>query len=228
MVNFLKHYQPIAHYLMECTGIYHRPVYYALERAFPLAKDKIIAMNPLLVHRRLTDLGNKHDKADAQRMAELTFYDKLLRPSYVGDPQFFHLRDSIRSYTRSKQDSTKFKNRIHRVLCSIHFMYKFDLGKEWSLQVLDNWIHHGGTFQDAFQSLLLRLIKVNKPISVLQKHSEDFVPFAAISLTRESTFNLRELLQQFLEVEGHAAQYLFQTEHLFSKIPILLPTIKHC
>ncbi|WP_457918047.1 IS110 family RNA-guided transposase [Candidatus Lokiarchaeum ossiferum] len=212
MMNFLKKYRPISHYLMECTGIYHRPVYHALERAFPQEKEKIIAMNPLLVHRRLTDLGNKHDKADAQRMAELSFYDKLLRPSYVGDPQFFHLRDCLRSYTRSRQDSTRFKNRIHRVLCSIHFMYKFDLGKEWSLQILDYWIHHGGVFQNAFQALLLHMIEEGMPILILQKHSDDFAPFASVSLTRESTFNLAQLLQQFLEVERHAAQYLLQTE----------------
>ena len=212
MVRFLKQYQPIAHYLMECTGIYHRPVYHALEQAFPEVMDKIIAMNPLLVHRRLTDLGNKHDKADAQRMAELAFYDKLIRPSYVGDPKFFHLRDSLRSYTKCRQDSTRYKNRIHRVLCSIHFMFKFDLGKEWSLQILDNWIHHGGIFQDAFQNLIIRMLDDGKPISILQNHSNDFAPFANISLTRESMFNLSQLLQQFLEVERHAAQYLYQTE----------------
>ncbi len=217
MVRFLKRYQPIAHYLMECTGIYHRPVYYALEQAFPDAINKIIAMNPLLVHRRLTDLSNKHDKADAQRMAELTFYDKLIRPSYVGDPLFFHLRDSLRSYTKCRQDETRYKNRIHRVLCSIHFMYKFDLSKEWSLQILDNWIHHGGTFQEAFQGLIMRLLDENKPIGILQNHSNDFTPFASISLTRESTFNLSQLLQQFFEVERHAAQYLYQTEQVILK-----------
>ncbi len=217
MVKFLKKFQPIAHYLMECTGIYHRPVYYALVQAFPEISEKIIAMNPLLVHRRLTDLGNKHDKADAQRMAELTFHDKLIRPSYVGDPQFFHLRDSIRNYAKCRQDTTRYKNRIHRLLCSLHFMYKFDLNKEWVLQILDNWINHGGSFQDAFQCLIMRQLDEGKQITVLQNHSAEFVPFANISLTRESIFNLGQLLQQFLEAERHAAQYLYQTEQSILK-----------
>jgi hypothetical protein len=37
-------------------------------------------------------------------------------------------------------------------------------------------------------------------------------PFAGISLTPTSKFNLSQLLQQFLEVERHAVQYLYQTE----------------
>ena len=35
MTQFLQKFQPIAHYLMECSGVYHRPVFNALEVAFP-------------------------------------------------------------------------------------------------------------------------------------------------------------------------------------------------
>jgi hypothetical protein len=58
LVAFLDRFHPVSHYLMECTGVYHLPIYYALQRAFPNEIDRIIAMNPLMVKRRLTDFGN--------------------------------------------------------------------------------------------------------------------------------------------------------------------------
>ena len=212
MTRFLSKYTPVAHYLMECTSIYHRPVYAALKKAFPERESKIIAMNPLLVHRKITDLGNKHDKADAQRMAELAFYDRLLRPSYVGDAHFFHLRDTLRSYALGQRDLTRLKNRIHRVLCSINFMYRFNFNTEWSLLVLDHWIYMGGTFKNAFSDLIIKRIKQNKSIKVLKNQSESFKPFENIELPEECRFNLKLLLQQFLEMDRYVSQYLSQTE----------------
>ena len=83
---------------MECTGVYHLALYYALKSAFPDATNRIIAMNPLMVNHRLAEFGNKHDKADAQGMATLTFYDGLIKPSYIGDRSFMELRDLTRAY----------------------------------------------------------------------------------------------------------------------------------
>lgn len=214
MTQFLSKYQPVAHYLMECTSIYHRPVYAALKKAFPDRESKIIAMNPLLVHRKITDLGNKHDKADAQRMAELAFYDRLLRPSYVGDAHFFHLRDTLRNYEWGQRLLTRLKNRIHRILCSFNFMYKFNLNNEWALLLLDHWIYAGGTFKSAFSDLIVKLIKEKKSIKVLKKQSPHFKPYETVELPEESRFNLKVLLQQFLEVDRHVSQYITQAESL--------------
>ena len=47
MISFLKKYKPTCNYLMECTGVYHRPVYRALMSEFGYENNKIIAMNPL-------------------------------------------------------------------------------------------------------------------------------------------------------------------------------------
>ena len=212
LTQFLQKYQPVSHYLMECTGIYHRPLYHALEGAFPNSKTKIIAMNPLLVHRKLTDLGNKHDKADAQGMAELSFYDRLIRPSYVGTPEFFHLRDTLRNYKHAKKEASKHVNRIHRVLCSVNFMCKLNLHHEWELHLLDYIIATEGPIKRAFKAMVESSRLEKRSISSLMKHQEDFVPYFNIELPKSSRFNLRQLVIQYLQAETNAAQYLLQTE----------------
>ena len=214
MTTFLRKYTPISHYLMECTGVYHRPVYHALEHAFPEEKSKIIAMNPLLVHRRLTDLGNKHDKADAQKMAELSFYDRLLRPSYIGDPKFFHLRDILRNYVHAKKDCVKFSNRIHRLLCSVNFMCKMDLKNEWVLHLLDYIATQPGKIAQAFARMVKDYTLAKKSINLLLKHRQELEPFMTIQLPQECQFNLRQLLLQFLQAQTFAAQYLVESERL--------------
>lgn len=97
MCQFLAKFDTHPTYLMECTGVYHLSVYRNLITAFPKSASRIIAMNPLLVHNRISELGNKNDKADAQTLSSLAFYSKILRPSYVGSPAFFSLRDLMRS-----------------------------------------------------------------------------------------------------------------------------------
>ena len=62
-------------------------------------------MNPLLVHRRIADLGRKTDKADAGNLASLAFYDDLIRPSYIGSTQYLQLREMVRSYHHSLPES---------------------------------------------------------------------------------------------------------------------------
>ena len=80
LISFLKNYTPVSHYLMECTGVYHLPLVHKLREAFPERREKIVPMNPLMVHWRITDLGVKNDRADAKDMAILSFYDSLISP----------------------------------------------------------------------------------------------------------------------------------------------------
>ena len=62
--NFLRKYTPIHRCLMECTGVYHIPVYHHLQQHYEGTQTRIVAMNPLLLNRRISDLGTKEDKAD--------------------------------------------------------------------------------------------------------------------------------------------------------------------
>jgi hypothetical protein len=93
-------------------------------------------------------------------------------------------------------------------------MYKFNLNNEWALQLLDYWIYVGGSFKMAFNDLILKLIKEEKSIRVLKKQSNKFKPYENIELPKESRFNLKVLLQQFLEMDRHVSQFISQTEAL--------------
>ncbi len=88
LIKYLGKYTPVAHYLMECTGVYHLPLYFALQSAFPDQSRRIVAMNPLLIQRHGTILGSKTDPIIARDMATLALYDGFIQPSYIGTTQF--------------------------------------------------------------------------------------------------------------------------------------------
>jgi transposase len=140
LMHYLQRFRPISHYLMECTGVYHLPLYFKLQLTFPNDNAQIIAMNPLLIHRRLSDFGLKTDKADAASIANLTFYDRLIKPSYIGSSQYMQLRETLRSYHHAQQHCTRLKNRIHRNLHAVNQQFPFDFTKEWCLKLLDRYI----------------------------------------------------------------------------------------
>jgi transposase len=197
LVRFLEKYTPIAHYLMECTGVYHLPLYFALKNAFPHSALKIVAMNPLLVNRKLTEFGRKFDKADAQGMATLCFYDGLVKPSYIGEPQFIALRDLLRNYSTLQKQLTSYKNRIHRILCISNQKFPFDLKKEWSLELLRAYISKEWSLLDAYTSLLQSLKTKNKPTGVLEKQTQELAAFGSIILNHTTRFHLGLILQEF-------------------------------
>lgn len=212
MCRFLARYHPVAHYLMECTGVYHFPVYQALARAFPGDEDRIVAMNPLLVHRRLGDLGNKNDKADARSMAELAFYDRLLRPSYVGLPAFFHLRDTIRQYHGVTKDLTRLKNRMHRVLSAVNQKFPFNFNKEWCLQLLDHYLEPGASLAAAYETYLAAREAAGRGTAVLEGKAAEVERHGSVVLPPGARFNLEVLLAQFLYQQTVAASFLARAE----------------
>ncbi len=190
MCQFLSKYDQNPTFLMECTGIYHLSVYHALNSAFPKHKDKIIAMNPLLIHNRISDLGNKNDKADAQSLSVLAFYSQILRPSYVGSIEFFSLRDLIRSYHRNQSQVNKFKNRIHRHLNSVNQKFPFDLSTEWGLKLLDWYCSKSWTLLECYNSLLQEQLKGNKA-KVLQRLESEANRNGEIILSSRTQFMIQ-------------------------------------
>lgn len=170
LCQFLGRFGQDSTILMECTGVYHVAVYRALQQAFPGRQDHIIAMNPLLVHSRISDLGNKNDKADARSLASLAFYHKILRPSYIGSAGFFSLRDLMRSYHSNTTAVTRLKNRIHRQLHLANQKFLFDLDAEWGLQLLDRYISRGWGLGECFE-MLLESLKAQGKGAVLEKRA---------------------------------------------------------
>lgn len=212
LTNFLQKYQPVSHYLMECTGVYHLPVYYAIQSAFPDNASKVVAMNPLMLHRRVGDLGQHADRTDAQGLSTLTHYDNLVRPSYIGTLSFFRLRQTIRLYHRNKVEVTRVKNRIKQVLDAENLKMDLDLGSEWGLRILDCFSSKSWTFKEAFDSLVDKLKKQGHGTRVYEKRWGGFEEYATMKLNQSSRFLLQMHLSQLLYMESACASYLIRAE----------------
>lgn len=212
LTRFLQHFHPVAHYLLECTGVYHLPLYYALQKTFPSNRNQIVAMNPLLVHRRLTDFGKKTDKADAASLATLAFYDALIKPSYIGSVQYMQLREMIRSHYRSQTHCTRLKNRIHRNLDAANLQFPFDFNKEWCLNLLDYYINQSGTLLEAYTAYIKIKQENGEAVGVLLKQGSEIARFGEISLSPEQRFLLQMDLSRLLHEELVAASYLKSAE----------------
>lgn len=98
----------VTHVAMEATGIYWKPVWFALEDA---------GLELLLVNSRNMRMvpGRKTDVADAGWIAQLLEVG-LLRGSYVPPPVIRELRDLTRYRKRLTQDRTREGQRVEKVL----------------------------------------------------------------------------------------------------------------
>jgi len=211
MCRFLHRFNHNPTFLMECTGVYHIAVFRALNKAFPAAKDRIIAMNPLLVHNRIADLGSKNDRADARSISALAFYTKILRPSYVGSDHFFAVRDHMRVYHRNHTQLTRLKNRIHRQLHLANQKFTFDLSREWCLQLLDHYISKSWSLKECYEDLLGILQKEGKG-GALKKHFEEIIRHGEVILTDEQRFGLQIDLLQLFHSERVGAIFIKRAE----------------
>jgi len=222
LTRFLGRYNPVSIYLMECTGVYHLPLYHALKKAFPDQIDKVIAMNPLLLNRRITDLGKKTDHVDAKSLAFLTFSKSLIRASYIGSMEFFRLCDMIRSYHKTHMQSTACKNRIHRLLSSINANMDLDLNAEWCLLFLDSLACSEGTISQIYEQLICDQKANGNTTGVLEKQREAVYLIGDITLSSEDRFVLRMELGRLLREQVVAASYLRRAEQNMIRDPALL------
>ena len=214
ILNFLRKFNPIKCMLMECTSVYHIALFQALSDEYGKTSTEIIAMNPLLLNRRLTDLGRHADKADAQAMASLSFYRKLLRASYVGTKDFIFLRDSMRSFHKTQSSLSQCRNRIHRLLSIVNFKAPLDIKTEWGLKLLDRWISSNKSFKDAYYDRIKELDESGKGTAILLKRERDFNPYFEVKLNENVRFALQLQLGRLLYVDCLAATYLRRTEQL--------------
>jgi len=97
----------VTHVAMEATGVYWKPVYYALEDDFEL----------LLVNARHVKNvpGRKTDTTDAQWLCQLLECG-LLRASFVPPPEIRELRDLTRYRKALISERQREANRLHKVL----------------------------------------------------------------------------------------------------------------
>jgi transposase len=97
----------VTHVAMESTGVYWKPIFYALEDAFTcvLANAAQIAQVP----------GRKTDVKDCVWIAQLLEHG-LIRGSFVPPPPIRDLRDLTRYRKGLIQEHTRQANRLHKVL----------------------------------------------------------------------------------------------------------------
>ncbi|KAF1073208.1 hypothetical protein MKHDV_03766 [Halodesulfovibrio sp. MK-HDV] len=220
LCRFLRPYQAKATILMECTGVYHVALYQTLQQRFPSRREFLIAMNPLLVHNRIADLGTKSDRADARTLSNLAFYERILRPSYVGSPEFFTVRDYMRSYHRTRTQTTTCKNRIHRHLHLANQKFSFNLNTEWGLQLLDRYIAQSRPLGEVYEEFLAEL-KTNGQGRVLERQATEIVPHAEVRLTEPQCFLLQVEVIRLLESQAAAAILLKEAETYVLNHPTL-------
>ena len=221
LMHFLQKYSPVNTYLMECTGVYHLPVFYALQKAFPTSKGKIVAMNPLMLNRRVGDLGQHADRTDAKGLAYFAHYSKLIRPSYVGGIGYYRQRQMLRIYHRIKTQTTRIRNRLIQVFDAENFKFPLNLKTEWGLQLLDHFAQKEWTFKDAFDDLISTLKSQKKGTGVLLKQQKEVEEYAHITFHENSRFLIQMLLVNLLYEEAQAASFLIKIESLTLKDPDL-------
>ncbi len=101
--------QGVTHVVMEASGVYTEPVYYALaERDF----EQVAVINP--AHAKALK-GHKTDAKDALRLAEL-FECGLLRGSYIPPQELKDLRDLTRYRVKTVQARTAEIQRLAKAL----------------------------------------------------------------------------------------------------------------
>jgi transposase len=99
----------VTHVVMEASGVYTEPVYYALcEQDF----DAVAVINP--AHAKALK-GHKTDARDCARLAEL-FECGLLRGSYIPAPELKEVRDLTRYRMKTVQARTSEIQRLGKAL----------------------------------------------------------------------------------------------------------------
>lgn len=97
----------VTHVVMESTGVYWKPVYYALEGSCTLVLAN--------AHHVKQVPGRKTDVRDSAWLAQLLEHG-LVRGSFVPPPPIRALRDLTRTRTALMQERTRVVNRLHKVL----------------------------------------------------------------------------------------------------------------
>ncbi len=94
--------------VMESTGVYWVPIYTSIEESgfkVSLANSRQVKAIP----------GRKTDQLDSEWLAYL-LRAELVKPSYVPEKKLRVLRSLTRLRAQLKQDQSKYKNRVHKIL----------------------------------------------------------------------------------------------------------------
>ena len=113
-------------------------------------------------HNKLLQSGNKNDRVDAQKLAEL-LRNGALRAVYHGDQGMRMLKELVRSYDCLVSDTTRVMNRLKAIYrgraigCAGHDIYRQDRREQWLAKLTER-----GTKQRA--SFLYQQLAALKPL----------------------------------------------------------------
>jgi transposase len=169
--------QKVTHVAMESTGVYGKPVYYALENHF-----KVVLANPFQVKAMP---GKKTDKGDSHWLAELLAHG-LIAASFVPPEKTRALRDLTRYRVKLSEEMNRIENRIHKVL------------EDASLK-LDTVVSHllGGTGR----SIIEGIIEGKEDARQLAERAQLELALHG-RVSEHHRFMLKELMEDFTFVEA--------------------------
>ena len=100
----------VTHVVMEASGVYTEPVYYALAE---LDFTEVLVINP--AHAKALK-GHKTDAKDAVRLLDLYEFGALLRGSYIPSADLKEVRDLVRYRVKTVQARTSEIQRLQKTL----------------------------------------------------------------------------------------------------------------
>jgi transposase len=110
MARELRHGRGVTHVVMEASGVYTEPVYYALTE---LDFTEVLVVNPAHVKALK---GHKTDARDAVRLLDLYECGAVVRGSYIPSPDLKEVRDLVRYRVKTVQARTSEIQRLQKAL----------------------------------------------------------------------------------------------------------------
>jgi len=110
MARELREVRGVTHVVMEASGVYTEPVYYALAE---LDFTEVMVVNPAHVKALK---GQKTDAKDAVRLLELYECGAVMRGSYIPAPDLKEVRDLVRYRVKTVQARTSEIQRLQKTL----------------------------------------------------------------------------------------------------------------
>ena len=117
LITMLKNLDGETKVVMECTGVYHLPIAYALYEA----ELFVSTVNPIITHNYDNNSIRKssNDKSDAIKIANYTLTNWLRLPKFIPEEDVRHmLKVYSRQYNKYKKINTMLKNNLISLLDS--------------------------------------------------------------------------------------------------------------
>lgn len=149
-------------------------------------------------HNKLLQSGNKSDRVDAEKLAEL-LRNGSLRAVYHGDNGVQMLKELVRSYDCLVRDTTRVMNRLkaiyrgRAIACAGHDIYRNDRRKHWLAQLSEPGAKQRADFLYE-QLAALRLLRHKAKLLMLKEARRQAAYQRLLSVPRLGPISVAQLL----------------------------------